>query len=74
MIVRDQKQDGGEVISIKTGFEAETEYEASSKKENREDSELGDLKETMSETYQNETEDECSTLEKIIIIIQVLIK
>ena len=34
-IVRDQRQKGGEIISIKTDFESETEDESSSKKENR---------------------------------------
>ena len=61
-------------MSIKTDFEAETEDQANSKKENREDSELGDLNEIMSETHQNETKDESSKLEKYIIRIQVLIK
>ena len=71
---RDQKKEGGKVNSDMTDFEAETEDEFSFKKLNREDSELGDLKKTMSESYQNETEDESSTLEKKIIRIQVLIK
>ena len=34
-IVRYQKQEGGEIISIKTDFEVKTEDESSSKKENR---------------------------------------
>ena len=38
-IVRYLKQKESEVMSIKTDFEAETEYEANSKMENREDSE-----------------------------------
>ena len=63
-IVRDQKQKGSEVMSIKTDFEAETEGEANSKKENREDSELGDFNDTMIKTYQNKTEGESSTLKK----------
>ena len=53
----------GEVISMKTDFDAETEDESSYKKEKREDSEFSDLKNTMSKTYQNDTEDESSTLE-----------
>ena len=62
--VRYQKKEGGKVNSDMTNFEEDTEDESSSKKIHRVDSELGDLKETMSKTYQNETEDECSTLKK----------
>ena len=63
-IVRNQKLDRGEVILKKTYFDAETEDESSYKKDKREDSELSNLKDTLSKTYQNETEDESSTLEK----------
>ena len=63
-IVRNQKHKGGKVMSIKTDFETETEDEANSKMENKEDNELGDLNDTLSKTYQNETEDDISTLKK----------
>ena len=62
--VRKQKLERDKNILKKTEFDRETEYESSSKKINREDSELCDLKDKMSDIYQNETEDESSTLEK----------
>ena len=62
--VRNQKLERDENILKKTEFDTETEDESSSKKINREDSELSDLNDTISKTFQNKTEDESSTMEK----------
>ena len=62
--VRDQKQKRGKVISRMTDFDAETEDESRSKKKNREESKRSDLKETNSEIYQIDTEEESTILKK----------
>ena len=62
--VRDQKQKGGQVISSMTDFDADTEYESTSKKKNIDENKKSDVKETTNAIYQIDTEDESATGKK----------